>query len=59
MKENKIQALHRALSLVVNVSELELHDINLESKKEWLIFINTSFNRGKGELKQEIPEVPG
>ena len=59
IEENKIQELHCALSLVVNVSELDLHDINLESKKEWLIFINTSFSRGKGELKQKIPEVPG
>ena len=59
IEENKIQTLHRALSLVVNISELELHDMNLESKKEWLIFMNISFGRGKGELKQEIPEVAG
>ena len=59
IEENKIQELHRTLSLVINLSELDLHDINLESKKEWLIFLNTSFSRGKGELKQVIPEVPG
>ncbi|MFT4969074.1 MAG: hypothetical protein ACI9O4_000819 [Chitinophagales bacterium] len=47
------------LSLVVNSSELELHDINLESKKEWIIFIHLSFSKGKGELKQEIPDVTG
>ena len=56
IEENKIQTLHRALSLVLNISELELHEINLESKKEWLIFMNISFGRGKGELKQVIPE---
>jgi len=55
---NKIQALYKALSLVLSISELELHNLNLESDKEWLIFMNISFNRGKGELKQEIPEVP-
>ena len=59
IEENKIQTLYKALSLVVNISELELHDMNLESKKEWLIFMNISFGRGKGELKQEIPEAPG
>lgn len=56
IEENKIQTLHRALSLVVNISEFELHDMNLGSKKEWLIFMNISFGRGKGELKHEIPE---
>jgi hypothetical protein len=56
IEENKIQTLHRALSRVVNVSKLEVHNINLESKKEWLIFMNISFGKGKGELKQEIPE---
>lgn len=30
--------------------------MNLESKKEWLIFMNISFGRGKGDLKHKIPE---
>ena len=30
LEENKIQTLHKALSLVVNISEFELHDLNLE-----------------------------
>lgn len=59
IEENKIHILHKALSLFVNISELETHDLNLESTKEWMIFLNISFSRGKGELKQEIPEVPG
>ena len=59
IEENKIQILHKALSSVLNVSELNPHELNLESKKEWLIFISISFSRGKGELKQEIPDVPG
>jgi len=59
IEESKIQVLHSALSLVVTMSEIDQFDINLESKKEWLIFMNTSFTRGKGELKQEIPKVLG
>ena len=59
IEENKIQKLHRALSQIINVSELKLDNINLESKKDWLIFMNISFGRGKGELKQETPEIPG
>ncbi|MDX5584883.1 MAG: hypothetical protein QNK20_08100, partial [Aureibaculum sp.] len=58
IEENKIQTLHKALSLVVNISEFELDDLNLESKKERLIFMNISFGSGKGEPKHEIPEVP-
>jgi len=59
IEENKVQILHKALSSILNISELELNNLNLESKKEWLIFINISFSRGKGELKRRIPKVPG
>ena len=59
IEENKVQTLHSALSHAVHISELELHEINLASKKEWLIFMNISFGRGKGELKQEIPQALG
>jgi hypothetical protein len=59
IEEKKIQKLHRALSQIINVSELKLNTINLQSKKDWLIFMNISFGKGKGELKQKTPEVPG
>lgn len=59
IEENNIQKLHKGLTKVVIISDLELSNINLKSKKEWLIFLNTSFTNGKGILKQEIPEVPG
>ncbi len=59
IEENKIQTLHKALALVLKVSELDLNELNLESKKDWIIFINISFGKGIGELKQKIPKVPG
>lgn len=59
IEENKIESLHKLFSSILNVSELKFQEINQESKKEWLIFVNTSFAQGKGELKQEIPDVPG
>jgi len=59
IEEYKIESLHKTLSLILNISELENQSINQESKRDWLIFLNISFGRGKGELKQEIPEVPG
>ncbi len=59
IEENNIERLHKKLSLLFNLPELEQQHINLASKKDWLIFMNISFSRGKGQLKQEIPEVPG
>lgn len=57
IEEIKIPQLHKALSFVIKLTELE--EINFVSTKEWTIFINLSFSNGTGYLKQEIPEVPG
>lgn len=59
IEENKITSLHKALSLVLKITALKLDDLDLSSKKEWLLFMNISFSKGKGELKQNIPDVPG
>lgn len=59
IEENKIEALHKSLSHIVNLSAIEFNNLNSTSKKEWLIFINISFSKGKGYLKQKIPDVPG
>ena len=34
-------------------------DLNLQSKKERLIFFNITFLKGTGNLKIEVPAVPG
>lgn len=52
IEENKIQTLHKDLSLIVGISEIESDNFNLNSKKEWLIFMNISFGKGKGGLKK-------
>ncbi len=59
IEENKIEQLHTALSKILTISELENQEISQTSKKEWLIFMNLSFSNGKGDLKIEIPMVPG
>ena len=59
IEEHKIESLYKTLSLVLNMSKLKHQSNNQVSKKNWLIFLNISFGRGKGELKREIPEVPG
>ncbi|MBV1888402.1 MAG: hypothetical protein KUG51_03855 [Urechidicola sp.] len=59
IEENKIITLYNAISNIVEISNFEKKEININSKKEWLIFINVSFSKGKGELKIELPAVPG
>lgn len=59
IKENAIKKLHNALSNILKVSDLDIENINLGSRKEWLIFINISFSNGTGNLKRKIPSVPG
>ena len=59
IEENKIPKLQSELSDVVDLVDESPNDIDLDSKKEWLIFINVSFGKGRGALKNEVPEVPG
>ena len=54
-----ILSLHRELSEIINVSDFNHENVNLNSRKEWLIFLHISFSSGKGELKSNIPAVPG
>ncbi len=57
--EQDIVGFHESLSKSITVSSLESDGINQNSTKDWLIFLNISFGQGTGELKIEIPEVPG
>lgn len=59
IEEKCIPRLYKALCSVVSLSEFDIQDINTSSQKEWIIFMNISFGSGEGNLKQEIPEVPG
>jgi hypothetical protein len=59
IEERKIENLHNALRSEVTISELGHRKLNKESMKEWWLFVNVNFNKGKGELKINIPEVPG
>ena len=59
IEESGIIALHSELSQLFNLTELDHTQINPNSKKEWMIFINISFSSGKGDLTNDIPDVPG
>ena len=59
IEENRINALYEELLSVLTISSEAPKNMNLNSKKEWLIFINISFGQGKGDHKIDIPNVPG
>jgi hypothetical protein len=59
IEEKDIEDLHKAFSGILNISDIDLDKINVKSNKEWLVLLNISFNKGKGELKRNIPAVPG
>ncbi len=59
IEEHHIANLHHALDQLVHISDLELPNLNSASSREWMVYLNLSFGKGTGELKQVIPEVPG
>jgi len=59
IKESGIQALHKALGVVANISDYNDEVANSESTKDWLILLNITFGQGQGDLKTIVPDVPG
>lgn len=59
IEEHRIHGLHDQLVGICEMSDFDVKIIDHDSKKEWLIFMNISFGKGKGKLKLNIPEVPG
>ncbi len=57
IEELKIDYLYNELSKYLGIQQHEyLHSI---SKKERIVYLNVSFAQGTGNLKIEIPSVPG
>ena len=59
IEENRIADLYTSFSKSLNISECNLKKINLNSKKEWMIFMSISFSVGKGKLSIEKPAISG
>ena len=59
IEESHIDNFHKELSSISNISEIGTDSLSPQSSKEWLIFINLSFSKGKGDLRMVVPEVPG
>ncbi|WP_040280309.1 hypothetical protein [Psychroserpens damuponensis] len=51
IEANQINNLHQGLKKTLQISSLNFDEEWQNSKKEWLIFINISFTKGKGNMK--------
>jgi len=59
IEEAGIPALYESLSQILQLSDFDVNSTKPGSKKEWLILMNISFTKGTGDLKMNIPDVPG
>ena len=59
LPEKNVEKLHYALNLKMNISELDDGKLDQDSEKEWWAFLNINVSKGTGNLKINIPDVPG
>jgi len=59
IEEQNIIKLYSELEKIMSISEPKPGHIDDNSEKDWWILMNVSFTKGKGDLKIEIPNVPG
>ncbi len=57
IEEHKIDRLYDQLTRIIEVERTE--KINSTSKKERTLYLNVTFTKGTGNLKIEVPSVPG
>lgn len=57
IEEWKIDKLYDELTKIIGVQKSEF--LNSNSKKERTIYLNITFSKGKGDLRIEVPSVPG
>jgi|GEM_PF-1594416 hypothetical protein len=59
IKESNYLEFYAGLKEFIRISELDETKINRDSVKECILYLNISFSKSKGDLKNEIPAVPG
>jgi len=58
IEESKIFDLLQELNNILSISGSLPENPNSGSINEWLIFMNISFSKGKGDLRINVSEVP-
>ena len=57
LEESRVDVLYNALKRFVNLNEYE--GLHSTSNRERSIFLNITFSKGTGDLRVEVPAVPG
>ena len=57
LEAQKIDDLYDSLSSYLTLKESE--KINATSKQEYIVFLNVTFTKSSGNLRIEVPNVPG
>ncbi len=57
IEEFKVDSLFDELTSYMKMNEFEY--ISTDSKKECIILLNVTFTKGTGDLRIEVPAVPG
>ncbi len=57
IEERNIAKLYAEFASQMKISDFEGPDS--DSSKEWWLLLNISFVKGTGDLRNEIPDVPG
>lgn len=59
LPENQIPSLYDDLLNLTIITQTAPETINDHSNKDWWVLLNISFKQGEGNLRSDIPEVPG
>ncbi|SFF99505.1 hypothetical protein [Pontibacter chinhatensis] len=59
IEENDILKLYASIQESMTISESGFDNLNVNAGNEWWIFLNVTFRQGKGDLKIDVPNVPG
>jgi hypothetical protein len=57
IEEFKIDILYDELTTIIGIQKFEY--LNSNSKEERKVYLNITFSKGTGNLKIEVPSVPG
>lgn len=59
VEEKSIRPLYNSMAEILTLSAQKLDVLDQNSNTEWLVLMNISFGSGKGDMKSDIPNVPG
>jgi len=59
MKEHRLLNFYHRLSKKIKLSVFDLNDYDVHSKKTCRVYLNVSFVKGVGNLKVNVPKIPG